>query len=219
MEIDDKVKILSVSADEKTSWNTISKVSRHPVNGQLMKVWTRSGRMTRATLSHSFLKRTERGIIPIEGSNLKLGDRIPVSNVIPLVDEKMLMEVKIGDMKVPLDFDFGYLWGSHLSKVDVELDNKVQEYFSKWRNIPEIFFQCNLEFIKGVLSSFVDNDGIIDGNKRTLRFCSKNREYLCEIGLLMNYVGIFGILGENEARIKTLSISRKYADVIQNKLQ
>jgi DNA-directed RNA polymerase beta' subunit len=219
MEIDDKVKILSVSADEKTSWNTISKVSRHPVNGQLMKVWTRSGRMTRATLSHSFLKRTERGIIPIEGSNLKLGDRIPVSNVIPLVNEKMLMEVKIGDMKVPLDFDFGYLWGSHLSKVDVELDNKVQEYFSKWRNIPEIFFQCNLEFIKGVLSSFVDNDGIIDGNKRTLRFCSKNREYLCEIGLLMNYVGIFGILGENEARIKTLSISRKYADVIHNKLQ
>jgi hypothetical protein len=55
MEIDDNVKILSVSADEKTSWKTISKVSRHPVNGQLMKVWTRSGRMTRATLSHSVI--------------------------------------------------------------------------------------------------------------------------------------------------------------------
>jgi DNA-directed RNA polymerase beta' subunit len=65
----------------------------------------------------------------------------------------------------------------------------------------------------------VDNDGIIDGNKRTLRFCSKNREYLSEIGLLMNYVGIFGILGENDACIKTLSISRKYARVIQDKLQ
>ena len=219
MEIDDNVKILSVSADEKTSWKDISKVSRHPVNGQLMKVWTRSGRMTRATLSHSFLKRTERGIVPIEGSNLKVGDRIPVSNVIPLVDEKRLMEVKIGDMKVPMDFNFGYLWGSYISKVDVEVDNKVQEYFGKWRNIPDIFFQSNLEFIKGVLSSFVDNDGIIDGNKRSLRFCSKNREYLCEIGLLMNYVGIFGILGENDARIKTLSVSRKYASVIQEKLR
>jgi DNA-directed RNA polymerase beta' subunit len=219
MEIDDNVKILSVSADEKTSWNTISKVSRHPVNGKLMKVWTRSGRMTRATMSHSFLKRTERGIVPIEGSNLKIGDRIPVSKVIPLMDDKMLMEVKIGDMKVPLDFNFGYLWGSYISKIEVELDNKVLEYFGKWRNIPDIFFQSNLEFIKGVLSSFVDNDGIIDVNKRTLRFCSKNREYLCEIGLLMNYVGIFGILGENDAQIKTLSVSRKYASVIQEKLR
>ena len=219
MEIDDKVKILSVSADEKTSWKAISKVSRHPVNGRLMKVWTRSGRMTRATLSHSFLKRTEKGIVPIEGSNLKMGDRIPVSNVIPMVDDKRVMEVKIADMKVPMDFNFGYLWGSYLSKVDVEVDNKVLDYFGKWRNIPEIFFQSNLEFISGVLSSFVDNDGIIDGNKRTLRFCSKNREYLCEMGLLMNYVGIFGIVGENDARIKSLSISRKYASIIQDKLR
>jgi DNA-directed RNA polymerase beta' subunit len=219
MEIDDKVKILSVSADEKTSWKAISKVSRHPVNGRLMKVWTRSGRMTRATLSHSFLKRTEKGIVPIEGSNLKMGDRIPVSNAIPMVDDKRVMEVKIGDMKVPMDFNFGYLWGSYLSKVDVEVDNKVLDYFGKWRNIPEIFFQSNLEFISGVLSSFVDNDGIIDGNKRTLRFCSKNREYLCEMGLLMNYVGIFGIVGENDARIKSLSVSRKYASIIQDKLQ
>jgi DNA-directed RNA polymerase beta' subunit len=219
MEIDDKVKILSVSADEKTSWKAISKVSRHPVNGRLMKVWTRSGRMTRATLSHSFLKRTEKGIVPIEGSNLKMGDRIPVSSAIPMVDDKRVMEVKIGDMKVPMDFNFGYLWGSYLSKVDVEVDNKVLDYFGKWRNIPEIFFQSNLEFISGVLSSFVDNDGIIDGNKRTLRFCSKNREYLSEIGLLMNYVGIFGIVGENDARIKSLSISRKYASIIQDKLQ
>ena len=219
MEIDDKVKILSVSADEKTSWKAISKVSRHPVNGRLMKVWTRSGRMTRATLSHSFLKRTEKGIVPIEGSNLKMGDRIPVSNAIPMVDDKRVMEVKIADMKVPMDFNFGYLWGSYLSKVDVEVDNKVLDYFGKWRNIPEIFFQSNLEFISGVLSSFVDNDGIIDGNKRTLRFCSKNREYLCEMGLLMNYVGIFGIVGENDARIKSLSVSRKYASIIQDKLR
>ena len=219
MEINDKVKILSVSADEKTSWKVISKVSRHPVNGRLMKVWTRSGRMTRATLSHSFLKRTERGIVPIEGSNLQIGDRIPVSKVIPVVDEKVLMEVKIGNMKVSLDFNFGYLWGSYLSKINVEIDDKVLDYFSKWKNIPEIFFQSNLDFIKGVLSSLVDNDGIIDVNKRTVRFCSKNREYLSEIGLLMNYVGIFGILGENEARIKTLSISRKYASIINDMLK
>ena len=219
MEIDDKVKILSVSSDEKTSWKAITKVSRHPVNGRLMKVWTRSGRMTRATLSHSFLKRTEKGIVPIEGSNLRVGDRIPVSNTIPMVDEKRLNDIKIGEKKVVMDFDFGYLWGSYLSKVEVELDNKMLEYFCKWRNIPELFFQSNLDFIRGVLSSFIDNDGIIDGNKKTLKFCSKNREYLSEIGLLMNYVGIYGILCDNNAKIKSLSISRKYAEIIQNMMK
>ena len=136
-----------------------------------------------------------------------------------IIDEKIINELKIGEIKQPMDFNFGYLWGSYISKVDVKIDNKILEYFSKWCNIPDIFFQSNIEFIKGVLSSFVDNDGIIDVNKRTLRFCSKNREYLSEIGLLMNYLGIFGILGENDTRIKTLSVSRKYASIIKEKLK
>jgi len=227
MEIDDKVKILSVSRDEKTSWKAITKVSRHPVNGKLMKVWTRSGRMTRATLSHSFLKRTENGIVPIEGSNLKVGDRIPISKFIPMVDEKRLMDVKIGDKMVKLDFNFGYLWSTYISKREIiQMDNKdikdikdakLVEYFDKWRNIPDIFYQSNLDFIYGILSAFIDNDGIIDGNKKTLKFCSKNRDYLCEISLLFNYVGIYGILCENN--IKTLSISRKYSNVLQDKMK
>jgi intein/homing endonuclease len=32
-------------------------------------------------------------------------------------------------------------------------------------------------------------------------------------------VGIFGIVGENDARIKSLSVSRKYASIIQDKLR
>jgi DNA-directed RNA polymerase II subunit RPB1 len=49
--------IVGVSDDEKVSWKRISQVSRHPANGGLVEVHTRSGRKTTATLSHSFLKR------------------------------------------------------------------------------------------------------------------------------------------------------------------
>lgn len=82
MEVRDKMRILSVSPNEKIAWREISKVSRHPVNGRMMIVKTRTGRSTKAT-SHSFLKRTVNGIVPIEGSKLAVGDRIPVCMILP----------------------------------------------------------------------------------------------------------------------------------------
>ena len=110
MEIDDDVKIMSVTPDEKNGWKKISKISRHPVNGKLMKVYTRSGRNARATLSHSFLKRTAEGIVPIEGANLKVGDRIPVTLNMPVCEDKMNY-VDIGDIKMELTEQFGYFCG------------------------------------------------------------------------------------------------------------
>jgi DNA-directed RNA polymerase beta' subunit len=79
-------RILSVSDDENISWRSISQVSRHPANGELVRVRTRSGRCTTATLSHSFLKRTPAGIVPVLGSLLRIGDRIPVAAFIPAPD-------------------------------------------------------------------------------------------------------------------------------------
>lgn len=71
--------IMGVSNDEKASWKPISQVSRHPANGGLIRVTTKSGRTTTATLSHSFLKRTVTGIAEVKGSDLRIGQRIPVS--------------------------------------------------------------------------------------------------------------------------------------------
>ena len=76
--------IMGVSNEEKTSWKTISQISRHPANGGLVKVTTKSGRTTTATLSHSFLKRTTNGIAEVRGSDLKVGQRIPVASRIPV---------------------------------------------------------------------------------------------------------------------------------------
>ena len=106
MEVRDKMRILSVSPDEKIAWREISKVSRHPVNGQMMVVKTRTGRSTKATLSHSFLKRTVNGIVPIEGSKLAVGDRIPVCMNLPAVDNA-IEALSISGMKIEFDKLFG----------------------------------------------------------------------------------------------------------------
>lgn len=80
--LDDKCsyKIIGVSSDEKSGWQPISEVSRHPVNGNLVKITTESGRSTTATLSHSFLGRSQDGIVPVKGSELRIGMMVPVVN-------------------------------------------------------------------------------------------------------------------------------------------
>ena len=131
--------IVGVSNDEKTSWRRILEVSRHPAHGGMVTVKTRSGRKTTATLSHSFLKRTKEGsIVPIEGSNLKLGDRIPVTRYIPTI-ENPLTTTKINRQTYTLDKDFGWIIGAYLadgcahttvqiSKVDPAFEKRLREF-------------------------------------------------------------------------------------------
>ncbi|MHA2059269.1 MAG: DNA-directed RNA polymerase subunit A'' [Candidatus Ranarchaeia archaeon] len=69
--------------NETVRWQRLLQVSRHPVNGELLKISTRSGREITATFAHSFVVRRNNEITPIESKNLRIGDRIPcVSNLI-----------------------------------------------------------------------------------------------------------------------------------------
>ena len=112
--------IIGVSNNEKTSWKRISQVSRHPANGGMIKVTTRSGKTTTCTLSHSFLKRTLDSIVPVKGSELKLGDRIPITKFIPEFEDT-INSVQIGEKEVDLDKEFGWFLGSYLA--DGSLNN------------------------------------------------------------------------------------------------
>jgi intein/homing endonuclease len=67
--------IIGVDEKEQTHWNKISHISRHPVNGNMIKVKTKSGRIVHTTTSHSHLIRCYQTVIPINGSDLKLGMR------------------------------------------------------------------------------------------------------------------------------------------------
>ena len=106
--------IIGVSEDEQTSWKRISEVSRHPAKGGVVEVVTRTGRRTTATLSHSFLKRSPKGIVPVLGSELEIGMRIPIAKVIPEVPGA-LHEITQGDTTFQLTKEFGWVCGMYLA--------------------------------------------------------------------------------------------------------
>jgi DNA-directed RNA polymerase beta' subunit len=114
LSLKDDYYIIGVSEDEKTSWRRISEISRHPANGGMVEVITKSGRRTMATLSHSFLKRSKTGIVPVLGSDLKVGTRIPIARIIPEVPNP-LIEYKQGNTTFKLNKEFGWLCGIYLA--------------------------------------------------------------------------------------------------------
>lgn len=133
-----ELRIIGVSNQEKTSWHRISQVSRHPANGGMVKIHTLSGKTTCATLSHSFLKRTERGISPVLGSELKEGDRVPVAKWIPDVPDPI--KTVFIDKDIALGKDFGWLCGTYIADGcvmghTVSISKVVPEYQDKLRQI------------------------------------------------------------------------------------
>ena len=117
--LDDEYYIVGVDKQEKTHWNKISHVSRHPVNGDLVKITTKSGRQTTTTLSHSHLIRDEttQQVAPITGADLKEGMRIPVSKHIANTFVKD--SVTIGETSKKLDQLFGWFIGAYLAEGNI----------------------------------------------------------------------------------------------------
>ena len=124
LDMKDDYSIIGVDNNEKTSWKRISQISRHPANGKLVEVVTKSGRRTTATLTHSFLKRVPNGIVPVLGAELKLGMRIPIARVIPESPDA-LVSTRHGETDFTLTKDFGWLCGSYLADGSIN-GNSVQ---------------------------------------------------------------------------------------------
>ena len=114
LDMDNGYEIIGVSNDEKTSWKKISQVSRHPANGGLVEITTKSGRKTTATLTHSFLTRGPNGVIPILGSDLKVGTRVPIARQIPEVATP-LYSLTEDTATFELTKEFGWLCGIYLA--------------------------------------------------------------------------------------------------------
>lgn len=57
----------------------VSELSRHPVNGKMVRITTRSGKSVVTTLSHSLVRKRLDGVIEtIRGDKIRVGDFIPV---------------------------------------------------------------------------------------------------------------------------------------------
>jgi len=130
--------IIGVNSEEKTHWNKISHVSRHPVNGQLMTVETKSGRKTTTTLSHSHLIRRNQTVEPITGADLQVGMRIPVAKQIEntFIKDK----IKIGIKEYQLDHLFGWFVGAYLA------EGSINKNLISISNISDHFINKTTEF-------------------------------------------------------------------------
>ena len=136
--LDHEYYIIGVDAQEKTHWNKISHVSRHPVNGNMMKVTTKSGRIVHTTTSHSHLIRDNQTVVPITGANMKEGMRIPVAKHI---DNTFVNEfVTIDNKEYKLDYLFGWFVGAYLA------EGNVTKYSTCITNVSEYFIENTKQF-------------------------------------------------------------------------
>lgn len=265
--------IIGVDTQEKTHWNKISHVSRHPVNGQLMTITTRSGRKTTTTLSHSHLIRANQTVEAITGANLKVGMRIPVTKHIDntFINDK----IKIDEKEYQLDHLFGWFVGAYLaegsinsntisiSNVSDHFINKttelgklfgaevsVRRYQGEYgpststsfkhkslakfmldtmdtgsfnKRVPDFAYTAPNEFKAGLLQAYFDGDGNFqaDETRNQIRVCSRSKQLISDIALLLNYFGIFGSIKEQTVKaqpIYNLSMSARYGPIWQEKI-
>lgn len=219
--------VVGVSDKEKTSWRRILQVSRHPAHGGMVRVHTKSGKTTCATLSHSFLKRTVDSIVPVKGSDLKVGNRIPVAKFIPTI-ENPLTNVE----GFELDKDFGWFVGMYFAGGCLYgCEKKMKEFIvSNFETIPGWVFNSNIEFIKGIIAGYFDGNGNVcfENTKDIKTTCSFDEIVVDGLIMLLTYVGIFaskikenyvGIfaskINENINKMYSIQISAKYARTLE----
>ena len=130
--------IIGVSENEKTNWNKISHISKHPVNGQMMKVYTKSGRIVETTTSHSHLIRQNHKVVPIVGADMVEGMRIPICGHI---DNSF---IKDEYKSCKLDHLFGWFIGAYLAEGnlnynEISITNISEYYIENTKKIAKIF--------------------------------------------------------------------------------
>ncbi|MBI5346981.1 MAG: DNA-directed RNA polymerase subunit A'' [Candidatus Aenigmarchaeota archaeon] len=131
----EEIYVPSITNEEKIEWHRVKACSRHNAPEKMLRIITSSGRQIIATDSHSFVTRKNNKIVPVAGSALKPGDRIPVMKYLPencthsieikdnvsnvLLKEKLLYSTKQSKPvpnRIELDFNFGWFIGAYLSE-------------------------------------------------------------------------------------------------------
>jgi DNA-directed RNA polymerase beta' subunit len=81
--------VMGVSPKGCVKWAYVTGVSRHPANGHMIRIVTKTGRTVVATASHSFLTRSlGNRVVAIRGDALNIGDVTPVIQTYPSTEEE-----------------------------------------------------------------------------------------------------------------------------------
>ncbi|ADG13315.1 RNA polymerase Rpb1 domain 5 [Methanocaldococcus infernus ME] len=216
---------LSLDQDEKVHWKRIISVIRHKFNGKLIKIKTRSGRTIVATPYHSFVVRKDNRVVPIEGRELKIGDRIPAIRYMPL---NCISEIDLGEFTnystnrtLKLDFDFGYFLGLYLAdgystKYFISIPNKNREVVKIVKRLAEklgirLEVGYEIKLYSPVLSELIQN--FDKKEKRIPDFVfSSEKEFVR--GLLQGYFDGNGKVDVEKKKIKIYSQFKELIDGI-----
>ncbi len=133
----ESIMIQSVNQEGIVNWTKISQLIRHPLYTKLIKVTTESLKQVTGTTGESFLLYKDGKIIPTCGSDLKVGDRLPIT-----YNNKMFNEIKQINVRQWLN-PKNYIYGTDLFKA-----KEIREDFLNGKlYIPEDF-KCDRRISK-----------------------------------------------------------------------
>ena len=123
---------ISCDEDGKMMWTTLEAVTRHPVVNEdgtntILKVETASGRTVKATKGKSFLMLIDGKISAVNGSEIKVGDCLPMANSLALGDLKQISSLSLRDYLPPTE----WLYGTDAQLALTQLRSQERHWFQK----------------------------------------------------------------------------------------
>ena len=124
----------AISCDENGTmmWTKLEAITRHPVINEdgtdtILEVTLQSGRTIKATKAKSFLTLVNGKIDDINGSDLKIGDIIPISNTLQIEQVGIVQSLELRDILKPTE----WLYGSEVEKAVVEIRTGQRHWFQE----------------------------------------------------------------------------------------
>ena len=124
------LQVPSVDENGKMHWKLIEAVTRHLPGGNVVRIKTQSGREVVATKAKSFLMRKDNKLVDVAGSDIKIGDRLPVQLKAPKLDKYL----EYLDLSKYLSKN-EYIYGSEAIKaINFKNNNGIKNWWSNGKN-------------------------------------------------------------------------------------
>lgn len=125
-------KALSCDEDGNMVWTKLEAITRHPVinadgSNTILEVELESGRTVKATKGKSFLTHKYGKIVDMNGSDLKVGDVLPIQNSYALEQLGLVETLSLRTLLPPTE----YLYGSEVAKARDALASGDRHWFQK----------------------------------------------------------------------------------------
>ena len=129
---EDTWQAISCDEDGKMMWTTLEAVTRHPVVNEdgtntILEVETASGRTVKATKGKSFLMLIDGKIGAVNGSDIKVGDCLPMANSLALDQLKQISSLSLREYLPPTE----WLYGTDVQLALTQLRSQERHWFQK----------------------------------------------------------------------------------------